>query len=345
MKPLDILLSGTMTGAAYDVVATDLDFSDASGVSLYGTNPTYNTGSVHCLWMGDATMDGQWKLEGLEHGAYYDPAVDTSGIFQYFLDTLGVYCSVVDFGLHEFPGVYAGEDSSITVCSVDPPFPLFGMLGGQPETGGAWRYNNLPTSSTFNPAASAPGVYRYLRMAMGSGGGCTDDANVNVAVDQANAWYADLDGDGLGDPADTLLACTQPMGYASTADDGCPGVFGTVGNPCNDHNPQTINDTLGVDCVCAGELGSGIAEADQTNVGIWPNPNSGDQLFLQTPVGIGKVALEITDATGRMVLRATVVTSSAPITVDLPADLMGGSYFISIVTDQAVAVRRLVVVR
>lgn len=288
---------------------------------------------------------GQWRLAGADHGLFYDPAVDTSGMYQYFLDTLGVYCSVVDFGLHEFPGVYAGEDSSVTVCSSDPPFALFNLLGGQPETGGSWRFGLIAASSIFDPAVNTPGVYRYTRQALGMGGGCTDDAYVTVAVDAASTWYADTDGDGLGDPADTLLACAQPAGFVSTADDGCPQVFGTVGDPCDDGNANTINDTLGVDCVCAGEPGSGIAETDQANMGVWPNPNSGDQFYLQTPGGTGKVALAVTDATGRLVLQANIVASSATALIDLPPGLVAGNYFVRVETERTVAVRRLVVVR
>ncbi len=286
-----------------------------------------------------------WHLAGVPHNSYYNPAVDTSGIYQLYMDTAGLFCSVVDFGLHEFRGVNAGEDSSITVCSSDPPFALFNMLGGQPETGGWWRFNNLPASSTFNPAVNTPGAYRYMLQAMGMGGGCFDDAYVTIAVDSASTWYADADGDGLGDSADTLLACTQPTGYVATGDDGCPGIFGTVGDPCDDHNPQTINDTLGADCVCAGVSGIGIAEINQGILGVWPNPNGGDHFYLQTPVGTGNVQLEVTDATGRVVFHASIEASIAPALVDLPAGLVAGNYFVSVVTERTVAVRPLVVVR
>lgn len=288
---------------------------------------------------------GQWQLAGVDHGLFYDPALDTSGIYQYMVDTNGVYCSVVDFGLHEFPGVYAGEDSSVTVCSSDPPFALFNLLGGQPETGGSWRFGLLAASSIFDPAVNTPGAYMYSIQTLGSGGGCYDFAFVTVAVDTASTWYADADGDGLGDAADTLLACAQPSGFVSTADDGCPQVFGTVGDPCDDGDANTINDTLGVDCVCAGEPGSGIAETDQANMGVWPNPNSGDQFYLQTPGGTGKVAVAVTDATGRLVLQANIVASSAPALIDLPPGLVAGNYFVRVETERIVAVRRLVVVR
>ena len=35
-------------------------------------------------------------------------------------------------------------------------------------------------------------------------------------------YYADLDGDGAGDPSSSSLACSPPAGYVANADDGCP---------------------------------------------------------------------------------------------------------------------------
>lgn len=49
---------------------------------------------------------------------------------------------------------------------------------------------------------------------------------------------ADSDGDGL-------------MDY----EDGCPFVFGTIGDPCDDLNATTFNDTLGNGCICSGAPG------------------------------------------------------------------------------------------
>jgi len=53
-----------MTAAAYDLVTTEVDFSSASGPSLYGIDAAYVTGSARCLWMGDANMDGVTKYTG-----------------------------------------------------------------------------------------------------------------------------------------------------------------------------------------------------------------------------------------------------------------------------------------
>ena len=43
-----------------------------------------------------------------------------------------------------------------------------------------------------------------------------------ISITSSITWYADTDGDGKGDPAVTLASCTQPLGYVSIPNDGCP---------------------------------------------------------------------------------------------------------------------------
>lgn len=45
----------------------------------------------------------------------------------------------------------------------------------------------------------------------------SQDADCDSCVE--STWYADLDNDGLGDPADVAKACKQPEGYVANADD------------------------------------------------------------------------------------------------------------------------------
>lgn len=47
-----------------------------------------------------------------------------------------------------------------------------------------------------------------------------DDNDPNVG--RPSTWYADSDGDGLGDYASSQEACTQPEGYVATSGDECP---------------------------------------------------------------------------------------------------------------------------
>lgn len=56
--------------------------------------------------------------------------------------------------------------------------------------------------------------------------GCNDDFIVIVNPTIDPTWYADDDGDGFGDIADPLTACSQPVGYVDNADD------------CDDSNPN-----------------------------------------------------------------------------------------------------------
>ena len=61
--------------------------------------------------------------------------------------------------------------------------------------------------------------------------GCTDASACNydsTATDEDNScyylstWYADTDGDGLGDSNVFFTSCDQPAGFVSNSDDSCP---------------------------------------------------------------------------------------------------------------------------
>ena len=45
------------------------------------------------------------------------------------------------------------------------------------------------------------------------------DGDVDVDATDAGVFYADVDGDGQGDPSAALASCTKPDGYATTSDD------------------------------------------------------------------------------------------------------------------------------
>lgn len=332
-------------GQAVEEVPMEVITSAIIHRNLCGSAGPLSIDSLVGLYMPLPT-GGQWWFDEQPHNGTYDPAMDSSGMYLYTLDTGGLSCTLVEFGLHQYPGVHAGEDTSITVCSNDPPFALFGMLGGEPQTGGSWRFGLLPASSTFDPATSTPGTYQYSIQAMASGGGCTDQAEVTVAVAPATPWYADHDGDGLGDPIDALLACDPPAGYVAVPGDECPELLGTIGDDCDDGNEQTVNDVVTEECLCEGELGTGIAEAGIAGLRLWPNPNDGRHFFLQAPGATGALQVALVDATGRILAQETVLApASGAVAVALPGGLAGGTYFVRVLAAEGAAVRALAVVR
>jgi hypothetical protein len=62
--------------------------------------------------------------------------------------------------------------------------------------------------------------------------GLFDDDDPSLDILTASLWYADLDGDGSGDPAVSTLACAAPPGYVENADD------------CDDGNPALDDASL-----------------------------------------------------------------------------------------------------
>jgi hypothetical protein len=52
--------------------------------------------------------------------------------------------------------------------------------------------------------------------------GADNDCDASVDEGVQVPVYADQDGDGAGDPATSMLACSPPAGYVGNADDGCP---------------------------------------------------------------------------------------------------------------------------
>lgn len=86
-----------------------------------------------------------------------------------------------------------------------------------------------------------------------SGGTQSPAAVDNIEVCATTVWYADGDGDGYGDPATSLTTCgDQPLGYVLDRTDICLSLPGTLNSPCDDGDPNSVNDVLDLACACVG---------------------------------------------------------------------------------------------
>ncbi len=112
--------------------------------------------------------NGQWyDPVGDPHTGTFDPAVNGSGSYAYIVPGVGSCpndTAFVSVNLVQAPE--AGPDNqSFSICSTDPTFNLFTLLGPDADPGGTWQYlpggNPINHTGIYNPVIDQPGSYRY----------------------------------------------------------------------------------------------------------------------------------------------------------------------------------------
>lgn len=163
--------------------------------------------------------------------------------------------------------------------------------------------SSTPLTSTFTVANLPASAFYTLYL-----------SDVTCGVSYRLHCATDTDGDGVCDGADLCPGGPEP------------------GTPCDDGNPQTVDDVITDACDCQGDFTTGLADAEPASeLRLWPNPTT-DALWLQVDHARGAaVTVMVRDLTGRLVITQASLQANAQgqLLVDL-SPLTPGTYVIEL---------------
>lgn len=112
-----------------------------------------------------AQPGGTWTgPDGSAHTGIFDPLTDPEGPYTYFMNTGGQCDASGTAYMLKMPHADAGNDGNLAFCSWDLPEPLFPMITGTPQAGGAWfSPDGSAFAGTLDPATAAEGTYQYVK--------------------------------------------------------------------------------------------------------------------------------------------------------------------------------------
>lgn len=107
-------------------------------------------------------LTGSWTgPNGPVPNGEFIPGVDSAGVYTYTVDAVGdCPASQTTVTVTVSPAPFAGQDSSLLICSNSPPVQLFTLLPGA-TPGGTWTLNSNPNSGTYNPQVHNSGLAVY----------------------------------------------------------------------------------------------------------------------------------------------------------------------------------------
>ncbi len=131
---------------------------------------------------------GTWRRDGTpptSHGATYNPAVDSSGVFLYIRSGTGPCANdTAQLTVVEVPAPNAGSSATLNACPTDTLVDLFAALGPDADSTGAWTdgANNPMPNGSFNPSQFTVGTYLFTYTVTGAAPCTNATATITVNV-------------------------------------------------------------------------------------------------------------------------------------------------------------------
>ncbi|MEO7082594.1 MAG: T9SS type A sorting domain-containing protein, partial [Flavobacteriales bacterium] len=375
---------------AFTTTASVVITSAPSATIAYGSSPyCTSAGNVNVTRTGSTNGTYSSSPSGLSINANsgaINAASSTSGTYTV------TYSIVASGGCSSFStsaSVVITDAPSATISYAGSPYCTTAGSVNVTRTGSTnGTYSSSPNglsinanSGAINATNSASGTYTVTYSIAATGGCPVFSTTAQISIQAATTWYADADGDGVGDDAATVLACGQPTGYVAVGGDLCPndpnkvspGVCGCgmpdtdtdqdglpdcidscptfpgeVGDSCDDGDAGTENDVITEDCICEGTIITGVGQvaASNTDLVLYPNPNRTGTVHVELPGAsvLGTVSIEVRDISGR-IIHQTIVTphgEQGRMTLDLPRNMGAGNYTVQVIANGQRYVQQLV---
>ena len=238
---------------------------------------------------GTPDAGGAWiDPNGIAATSVIDPSIALSGAYTYTVTGLPPCVdATASVSITITPAPDAGADASAIYCNTSPPVQLFGLLGGAPQSGGAWTDpNGNPSGGAFDPANDTPGAYTYRVVGQGN---CSDDeavVTVNVSI------AADAGSDG------SITVCSNDAAFTLfPLLGGSPDAGGTWTDP----NGAAMNGTIDPFTAASGDytytVNSPVPCAAQSAVvNVTIIPNNAPQITIDIGNGCAPVMASITSS-------------------------------------------------